>query len=329
MAKRVLTAALIQKIRPPATGDPQLDIFDKGHPGLFLRVPFGGTKAFVHAYRHGGKQYRRTLGIWPVMQLAEAREAWRRDRAALAAGRDPRAPAVAERYSFLAVAEEWLKRDQAGRSQGEVKRILDKDVLPRWWNRPIEEIGRADVIELLDAVQDRGSPIMARRMHAHLHRLFRWSVGRGIIASNPMADLPKQGAENIRTRKLTDQELAQVWGAAGAMRYPFGPLYQLLILTGARLAEIAELKWSEIDGNAIKLAGDRTKNGQEHTIPLSDAAADIIGTIPRFCPYLFSTNRKRPVSGFSKSKAALDRLAPIADGAPMIYAAPWRRACRS
>ena len=47
-----------------------------------------------------------------------------------------------------------------------MKRILDKDVLPRWWNRPIEEIGRADVIELLDAVQDRGSPIMARRMHA-------------------------------------------------------------------------------------------------------------------------------------------------------------------
>ena len=72
MAKRVLTAALIQKIRPPAKGDPQLDIFDKGHPGLFLRVPFGGTKAFVHAYRHGGRQYRRTLGIWPVMQLAEA-----------------------------------------------------------------------------------------------------------------------------------------------------------------------------------------------------------------------------------------------------------------
>ena len=77
MAKRVLTAALIQKIRPPAKGKPQLDVFDKGYPGLFLRVPFGGTKAFVHAYRHGGRQYRRKLGLWPVMQLAEAREAWR------------------------------------------------------------------------------------------------------------------------------------------------------------------------------------------------------------------------------------------------------------
>ena len=105
MSKRVLTAALITKIRPPAKGNPQIDIFDQSHPGLFLRVPFGGTKAFVHAYRHGGKQYRRTLGIWPVMQLAEAREAWRRDRAALAAGRDPRAPTVAKRHSFW----QWLK----------------------------------------------------------------------------------------------------------------------------------------------------------------------------------------------------------------------------
>ena len=154
---------------------------------------------------------------------------------------------------------------------------------------------------------------MARRMHAHLHRLFRWSVGRGIIASNPMADLPKQGVENIRTRRLTDQELAQVWKAAGALRYPFGPLYQLLILTGARLAEIAELRWSEIKDDAIELTGDRTKNGQPHTIFLSDLAVSVIGAIPHFCPYVFSTNRKRPVSGFSKTKAALDKLAPIAD----------------
>ena len=102
-----------------------------------------------------------------------------------------------------------------------------------------------------------------------------------------------------------------MWQAVSALGYPFGPMYQLLILTGARLAEIAELRWSEIKDDTIELAGDRTKGGQEHTIPLSGAALDIIAGVPHFCPYLFSTNRKRPVSGFSKSKAALDKRAPI------------------
>jgi integrase len=312
MGTRVLTAAYIQKVRPPAKGAPQIDVFDKGYPGLFLRVPFGGTKAFVHAYRHGDRQYRRKLGLWPVMTLAEARDAWRRDRALLAAGLDPQAPTVAEeRQSFAAAAEEWLKRDQTGRSQDEVKRILIKDVLPRWRSVPIDQISRRDVIELLDVIEDRGSPIMARRVHSHLHRLFKWSVGRGVIAANPMAELPKPGSENIRTRKLTDQELAQVWHAAADLKYPFGPMYQLLILTGARLAEISDLRWTEIKDDVIELAGDRTKNNQEHSIPLSDAAASIVAALPRFCPYVFSTNRKRPVSGFSKAKAVLDKAAPI------------------
>ena len=102
-----------------------------------------------------------------------------------------------------------------------------------------------------------------------------------------------------------------MWRSAGAMGYPFGPMYQLLVLTGARLAEIAELRWSEIKDDVIELAGDRTKSGQEHTIPLPDVALNILAAIPHFCPYVFSTNRKRPVSGFSKSKATLDKRAAI------------------
>ncbi len=88
-----------------------------------------------------------------------------------------------------------------------------------------------------------------------------------------MRSLPKHGSEAPRDRILADAELIQVWQAAGAIGWPFGPVYQLLILTGARLWEIGELKWSEIDGNQIKLDGERTKAGLSHTIPLSSRAA--------------------------------------------------------
>ena len=52
---------------------------------------------------------------------------------------------------------------------------------------------------------------MARRLHANLHRLFRWSVGRGVLERNPMADLPKPGTATRRDRVLGDDEIALIW----------------------------------------------------------------------------------------------------------------------
>ena len=87
MPKKALTAASVARLKPPATG--QLDIYDRGYPGLFLRLSYGGTRTFSMAYRFRDKQRRITLGIWPAMQLAEARAAWRSIREQVARGVDP------------------------------------------------------------------------------------------------------------------------------------------------------------------------------------------------------------------------------------------------
>jgi len=307
MPTRALTAAAVERIKAPAQG--QADHFDKGYPGLALRMSYGGAATWVYFYRLHGKLHRMTLGRSPSMSLAQARDAWRTARALVGKGENPaRArPAVAD--SFAAVVAEWLKRDQAhNRSADEVRRAFEHDVMPAWRDRLIATITRRDVIELIDAVADRGAVTMARRLHAHLHRLFRWSVGRGIIESNPMADLPKVGSETKRDRVLTDAELAKVWRAADEMGWPFGPAIKLLILTGARRDEIGALRWSEIQGNEIKLAGARTKNAEAHSIPLARAAVEIIKTLPRIAGngLVFTTTGKTPVSGWSKAKAMID-----------------------
>jgi integrase len=307
----------VKRLKPPPKG--QLDYFDRGFPGLALRVSYGGAKSFVFFYRACGKLRRMTLGCYPAMSLAAAREAWREARIEAQAGRDPASSRKRERpaTSFAGVAEEWLKRDQAqNRSSSEVKRILDRDVLPFWSHRQIADLGRRDVLDLIDAIADRGAIVMARRVHAHLHRLFRWSVGRGIIAASPMADLPKPGAETKRDRVLTDDELATVWRASDAMGWPFGPAFQLLLLTGARRDEINSLRWSEIRDGAIHLEGARTKNNQPHRIPLAALARALIETLPRIAKsdLVFTTNGKTPVSGWSRAKARID---------PEILT-PWR-----
>src|SRR5436309_2084679 len=291
MPTRSPSVVAVARIKPPATG--QADYFDKGFPGLALRVSYGGSRTWVYFYRlHGGKLRRLTLGRFPAMELADARTAWQNARKAVGKGENParRKPAAAD--SFAAVADEWLKRDQArNRSHGEVKRVLERDVKPQWEGQLIGSIGRRDVLDLIDGIADRGALTYARRVHAHLHRLFRWSVGRGIIDNNPVADLPKPGVVVKRDRVLNDAELAVAWKAASQIEWPFGPLFRLLILTGARREEIGALRWSEIQDDKIELEGVRTKNGEPHTIPLSTAASALIESLPHIAKteYVFST----------------------------------------
>jgi len=274
-------------------------------------------------YRVAGKTAKFTIGTFPEFDVAEARIEGQKALKQIARGRHPMAVRHSvEAKTVEAVVADWIKRDQAGnRTVSEVKRIFDRDVLPKWGKRPIGTITRRDVIAILDAVVDRGAPVQARRMHARLHRFFRWCVGRGIIAANPIADLPKPCPERTRDRVLDDDELSRAWRAAVALAYPFGPAFRLLILTGARRAEVFALSWDEIDTEAaaINLEGLRTKNGKPHSIPLSKPALAIVDALPRIGRvkdgYVFTTTGHSPVSGISKAKARLDELAAAIDAA--------------
>jgi hypothetical protein len=67
------TALSVQRLKPPATG--QVDIYDQGMPGLVLRVSASGRKTWCVMYRHrDGRNRRLTLGVYPIIALAEARK---------------------------------------------------------------------------------------------------------------------------------------------------------------------------------------------------------------------------------------------------------------
>jgi integrase len=216
------------------------------------------------------------------------------------------------------VVKEWLARDQAdNKSLAAVERIVKRELLPVWGNRPITEIGRRDVRDLIDSIADRGKIVMARRVHAKLNRFFAWTVERDILTANPMTGLPKPGSETSRDRVLTDDELVAVWKAATAIGSPFGPAHQLLILTGARREEIGRLRWSETDGDRISLKGERTKNGESHLIPLSAPARSLLGILPRFAgsDFVFTASGDKPIADWANAKKKLDALVTIE---------PWR-----
>jgi integrase len=312
LPRKALTSASVERIKPPTKG--QVDHFDKGYPGLAMRVSYGGGKSFVFFYRIAGKLRRMSLGTYPAISLAEAREAWRDARLDVAAGRDPAQLRKREKPAtdFEGVSREWLRRDQKkNRSYNDVAGAVERELIPAWGHRSINEITRRDILDLIDTIADRGAVTMARRVQAYVHRLFRWAVGRGIIDTNPASDLPKPGSETKRDRVLTDDELLTVWKGAVSLGWPFGDATRLLILTGARREEISRLRWGEIFDDAISLSGERTKNGQPHTIPLSKPAREIIASLPHIAgsDFVFTTTGTTPISGWSRAK---DKLGDVA-----------------
>src|SRR6186997_2901225 len=98
--------------------------------------------------------------------------------------------------------------------------------------------------------------------------------------------------------------------AATAEGYPFGDATKLLILTGQRRGEVAEMRWSEIDLERLvcTIPSSRSKNGHAHEVPLSTEAESVLKSVPRFLgfDYVFTTTGQAPISGFGRAKGRLD-----------------------
>jgi integrase len=183
-------------------------------------------------------------------------------------------------------------------------------VFPTWADRPIASITRQDVGRLLKGIEDRGSPVQANRQRARLHTLFRWAVKEELIAANPVTNVDKIIRETARDRVLTDEEIVAFWTGCDRLGWPFGALYKLLLLTAQRRTEVAGMTWGELDlkKHLWTIPRERAKNDRAHEVHLSDLAIEIIENLPRQdTPLVFSTTGSTHVSGYSRSKGALDR----------------------
>lgn len=311
-----LTDKRVSALRP--LPDRRFALFDSQCSGLAIRVTEAGVKSWSVMYRLNGKIRRDTLGAYPAVSLARARTLAAQVLERVEVGKDPRqveaeakaAEASMKADTVSAVAKVFFDKYAAQRRSPELKRILERDMVDHWGERPISEITRRDVIKRVDEIADR-APVVANRALAHMKVFFGWALDRDIIPSDPTDRVKKPTRETSRERVLTDNELRAFWVAAGAMGYPFGQAFKLLALTAQRRDEIASLQWSEIntDKARIELAGSRYKNGKPHTVPLSKAALEIIEKIDKIGDEptnVFTTNAKTPVSGFSKAKATLD-----------------------
>ena len=322
---RALTTRAVETTKP---GQERREIPDRHMPGLYLVVQPSGAKSWAVRYRHAGTPRKHTLGAYPAIDLKAARDLASKALRAVAEGRDPGREKIQERAAkpdtVETVARQFIerhcKRSNRPRTARETQRLLDLHVLPHWRTRLTREITRRDVLDLLDRIVDVGKPIAANRTFSAVRKMFNWAVARDIITASPCAGVKPPTAERSRDRVLSDSELRDVWHAANKVGGPFGALVQLLIVTGQRRDEVAQMRWAEIDldGRPWTLAPARVKNDQPHDVPLSDSAIAILQVLPRIGnEYVLTTNGEAPSSNYAKNKRRLDALLP--DDMP-----PWR-----
>jgi integrase len=319
LTERTLQSLVSEQGRPRA----RRETADGKVRGLYFVVQPSGKASWALRYRFYKASRKLTIGPFPSIGLKVARQKAGAALVELAKGGDPtvekRKSAAAARVTADLdtvddVAVRFIKRYASkNRSCDETERILTKEIVSRWRGRPLASIRRADVHTLLDEIVDRGAPIMANRTLAALRRMCAWAVERDIITESPAGGVRPPSSERTRDRVLSDDELRLLWRVCDAIAWPFGPLTQLLVLSGQRLREVAEARWSEFDLEARiwTLPKERVKNGIEQIIPLSTPAFAILNGLPRIKGkdgFVFTTTGRTPVSGFAQVKIRLDAL---------------------
>lgn len=329
---------------PPAEKGTRYEIRDNDVRGLLVRVTDRGKRTLMLQARFPGSSQptRRELGEYGSLKLAAARELARDWHELIRRGIDPSAARRAANQAtekrresgFGPAVEKYISEKVIGpdpaqplmRNGKETARILRKEFVPKWDKRLLRDLSADDILNLIESKALK-APSMARNMLAILRAFFVWAVhqrGRYGLKSSPCAGIRPSAINNIgdkpkRQRALTDEEIRLFWRSASRLRYPYGPAYQMLLLTGLRANEVADAARAEFKlaktaaRSQWMIPPERMKgkngHGRSHLVPLTQTALNILNRLPDYGdknPYLFSTTGgKKPVYLSSKMKDQL------------------------
>lgn len=279
MPKVNLTARTVKAIKPPLSG--RVEYWDQGLPGLWLRVSDRGRKSWGITYRLHGRQRRLTIGKFPNLTLADARDKAGALLREVAFGHDPadEERRIAMGATFGVMAEQYMREHAIPnkKSWKEDRRALDRDLLPRFGTRKAADIKRSEIVAVLQSIKDRGAPVLANRTLEIIRRIYNWGLTREIVEFNPCSGIEKPAKERARDRVLSNAEIRQVWKALNQEPERIAARYKLPLLTAQRGGEVRQMRWEDIDLDEgwWTIPRELSKNGLSHRVPLSGPVREI------------------------------------------------------
>lgn len=315
MSKIIVTDKSILAARP---GTSRKEIPVEGAPGLYLIVQPSGARSWAIRYRFNNKTYKTTIGAYPLITLKVARDEARRVKDAVAKGVDPTDMTEATDYTFGGVFAEYMTRHHEARNVGTtiktIRSMANTSILPYWKDRDVRNISRRDVVQLLDRLIDRGTPVQANRVLTSLKKFFKWCIERGVIEGvPPTLGMSKPAPEKERERVLTEDQLNLIWRAAGRIGFPYGTVTKALMLTGQRKMEVGGVSYAEFgtrDNAPVWLIPkERCKNKREQLLPVMPLLADVFATpvkVKGKSDFIFTNDGETVVNAYDDAKKLID-----------------------
>lgn len=324
--KAKLTDTLIQKRKAPEAG--REEIFDTQVQGFGVRVG-QRDRAFFFIRRVNGKKTRFSLGQYPAVTLSEARAEAHDILNRIKRGEDPREQTrlnkkledeqaentfskIAAR--FIAEYCEGKKTPLRARTIQGYRWALLGEPTTAWGSRPIASITARDVVKVIDKYEQQGKFGAARLFLTYSRKFLNWSIGKRLIDDNPVkgAALASEPGDFKRSRVLSITELRKVLEAVEKLDNPANAFVRTLLLCGQRRNETSLAKWShlQLDGDAPvwSIPPENSKNNLAHNVPLPKEVVVLLKSLPNLGEFVFTSNGRTSISGFSKIKTKIDML---------------------
>ncbi|RDH82687.1 MAG: integrase [endosymbiont of Galathealinum brachiosum] len=258
--------------------------------GLFIEVMSGGKKVWRLRYRLNGVQEKVTLGEYPAYTLLEARQ-WREEcRGMVAKGISPMKEKqkskgfLSGQISVIEFCDVWVSEvvNKTTKEPKNIRRVLDKDVIPAIGRKKLPEVSISDVQSIIDAIKARGSDQVALLTRNVMKRLFAYAISREKCNFNPAAAIEGRYIAKTKNRDvvLTPKEIGKLLKVIymSSMKRSNKLALHLLILCMVRKSELLEATWDEIDFKKCVwcIPARRMKKDKPHVVYLSNQALNIL-----------------------------------------------------
>lgn len=285
-----LTDLGVKNLAFPPKG--QITYWDETTPGFGLRC---STRSKSYVVMYGEQRHLKTLGRYPDTSLQEARR-----QAKLFLASQAHAPGVSHEVDYWAVVDEYLRDCRSRLRESTLKGYVLYLTNIRL-DGPIAQVSQGRILRAIERYTK--SPSSQNYAFTTFKVFFNWAVRRQYVASNPLDALKRPHKSVSRDRVLSDDELKTLLDHTRAERGRFNDIVSLLVFTGQRKSEIANLEWAEIARETLNLSPERTKNRREHVVPLGRFSMDLLEQIEGGSRYVFGLpDEDKPFNGWSRAQ---------------------------
>jgi integrase len=279
---------------------------------LWLQVTLSGTKSWIYRYTRDAKPHHMGLGPYPAVSLQKARLKARAVAEQLAdnvdplkardARRDAERASAAKRVTFTQAYERYIAQNEAGwrneKHRAQWRATLATYADPIVGNLDVAAIETAHIVTILEPIWTTKTET-ASRLRGRIENVLAWAAFAGLrTGENPARWKGHLEAALPKPSKVKDA------GHHAAMPYtdiaPFmlkladnasvsSAALRFTILCAARTNEAIGATWGEFDLDAKLwvIPKARMKADKEHRVPLSDAAVELLRSLPREGEFVF------------------------------------------